>query len=157
MGWIQDQFKKRIGSGETEARQTAASETRSVPREEQEIEDVWGGLLEGFRRDVEEFQKLAGDCDFQQLGELQCRISNPTAKMAVLVTADLSAHTVEYSYQSNDERTAVPEGGILTLRRSNHSVHVYSADQRLTSEQARRMILQPLLFPASPTELAPTG
>jgi hypothetical protein len=33
---------------------------------------------------------------------------------------------------------------------SNSAVELYSADQQLTSELARQLILEPLLFPATP-------
>jgi hypothetical protein len=60
-------------------------------------------------------------------------------------------------YESDQEKTAVPEKGILTLRSSDASVDLYSADQRLTSEQARQLVLEPLLSPTLPTDLASTG
>jgi hypothetical protein len=65
-------------------------------------------LLYGLGHDVEEFQRLGGNCILQQLSELQCRISNAPASIAVVITADLSAHTVEYRYESDQEKTAVP-------------------------------------------------
>jgi hypothetical protein len=150
MGWIQDQFKKRIERSDPEPARSAASEANAAQSDGQEIELAWRRLRDGFRQDREEFERLGGDCDFEQFGELQCRISNPTANIAVLVTADLSARTVEYSYESENEQTAVPEKGILTMRWSARSVELYSADQQLTSEQVRRLILEPLLSPLRP-------
>jgi hypothetical protein len=73
----------------------------------------------------------------------------------VLITVDFSAHTIRYIYEPEDLDVAVPEQGILTLRPSNASVELYSADQRLSSNEARRMILEPLLFPL--TQLEDTG
>ena len=68
------------------------------------------------------------------------RISNVPASITVVVTADLSARMVEYRYESDQEKTAVPEQGILTFRSSDASVDLYSADQRLTSEQAHQLV-----------------
>jgi hypothetical protein len=41
----------------------------------------------------------------------------------------------------------------MTLRPADGSVDLYSADQQLTSEQARQLVLEPLLFPTLPTDL----
>jgi hypothetical protein len=54
------------------------------------------------------------------------RISNVPASITVVVTADLSARMVEYRYESDQEKTAVPEKGILTFRSSDASVDLYS-------------------------------
>jgi hypothetical protein len=154
MGWIQDQFKRRTDiSGKILTETATPNDSAGWSRER----EAWGGLLHGFGHDVEEFQRLGGNCTLQQLSGLQCRISNAPASITVVVTADLSAHTVEYRYESDQEKTAVPEKGILTLRPSDASVDLYSADQRLTSEQARQLVLEPLLFPTLPTDLASTG
>jgi hypothetical protein len=112
MAWIQDQFK-RILRSDTESAKSAASETKAAQSDGREFEVARRRLLEGFRQDPEEFEGRDGDCDFEQFGELQGPISYPTANIAVLVPADLSARTVEYSYQSENEQTAVPEKGIL--------------------------------------------
>jgi len=82
---------------------------------------------------------------------LSCRISNPAAHIAALVTADMSAQTIQYTYEPESADSAVPEGGVLSLRPSEHWVELYSADQRLTSDQARQLILEPLLFPNAAT------
>ena len=154
MGWIQDQFKNRTeisGKALTETVFPDSSAQRSPERE------AWSRLLRGLSQDVEEFQRLDGNCNLQPLSDVQCRISNPPASIAVVVTADLSARTVEYSYESDQKKTAVPEKGILTLRPSDGEVDLYSADQRLTSEQVRQLVLEPLLFPTLPTDLAAIG
>ena len=42
----------------------------------------------------------------------------------------------------------VPEGGMLSMRQSRRgTVEFYSADERLTSEETRQVLLEPLLFP----------
>ena len=110
MGWIQDQFKKRTeisGKALTETVFPDSSAQRSPERE------AWSRLLRGLSQDVEEFQRLGGNCNLQPLSDVQCRISNPPASIAVVVTADLSARTVEYSYESDQKKTAVPEKGIF--------------------------------------------
>jgi len=151
MGWIQEQFEKRS------ERSTNASPTPENTAIESHEHDLWNHLAAGFRRDVDEFQRLGGNGSFENSGELQCRILNSTADVAVHVAADLSARTIEYRYESKQRKTAVPENGILTIRPSAASVALYSADQQLNPEEARRLILEPLLVPSLPRDLADTG
>jgi len=73
------------------------------------------------------------------------------------VNADLAARTISYSYEAQQRNIAVPEPGLLALREGRNSVELYSADQRLSPEQARRMILEPLLSPGIPMELRKTA
>ena len=146
INWITDQFESRASSQSTENSGPSNSKGFEV-----KAEDAWTKLMEGFRQDVEEFQRLNGDAEFKQLSDLSCRISNPAAHVAVLVTADMEAQTIQYTYEPEDADTAVPEGGVLSLRPTEHWVELYSADQRLTSDQARQLILEPLLFPKATT------
>jgi hypothetical protein len=44
----------------------------------------------------------------------------------------------------------VPEGGFPSLRAAGSDIALFSADQQLTAEQARHMILEPLFFPPAP-------
>jgi hypothetical protein len=152
MGWILNQFKKRAETEEAVAAGMTFSEGAVGLRERQ----AWSGLLQEFARDVREFQRLGGDCTWEQPTDLECRISNSSAGIAVQLAADLSAETIEYSYQPCRGKTSVPEGGILTLRPSGDKIEIYSADQRLTSELARQLVLEPLLFPTLPTDVAAT-
>jgi len=76
---------------------------------------------------------------------------------SVGVNADLAARTISYSYEPQQTNIAVPEPGLLALREGRNSVELYSADQRLSPEQARRMILEPLLSPGIPMELRKTA
>jgi hypothetical protein len=143
MGWIADQFESRAAAQSNED----SGEPTAEGSFEVKAEDTWTKLVDGFRQDVEEFQRLNGDAEFKQLSDLSCRISNPSAHVAALVSADMSAQTIQYTYEPEDADTAVPEGGVLSLRPCEHWVELYSADQRLTSDQARQLILEPLLFP----------
>ena len=119
-------------------------------------ETVWSQMKAGFQRDVEEFNTVKGDADFKELSAHEGRISNDAMKIAVVVTADLSAHAIRYQYEPGDEKTAVPEQGVLTMRQSSSGVELYSADERLTSDQARRLILEPLFFANPPLEATGT-
>jgi len=150
MGWVQEQIESRTEISGNVLPEPATPNGGSRSPRSRELE-AWDRLLQGFAQDIEEFQRLGGDCTLELGAELQCRISNPSACIAAVVTADLSARTIEYSYESAQEKTAVPEKGILTLRPSDNAMDLYSADQRFSSEQTRRLVLEPLLFPTLPS------
>jgi hypothetical protein len=115
------------------------------------VETKWNELVRGLNEDVEEFRRLGGEADFEQLSNTECRVVNTTAGISSTVVADVTAHTIQYTFEAEAANIAVPEGGFFSLRRSGRSgADIYSSDQRITTEQARRMILEPLLFPAPP-------
>ncbi|HEY4679227.1 MAG TPA: hypothetical protein VIJ01_18820, partial [Candidatus Angelobacter sp.] len=62
---------------------------------------------------------------------------------------DFNNHSASYDYTAINQRSAgVPEGGMLSMRQSRRGdVEFYSADERLTSEETRQVLLEPLLFP----------
>ena len=149
MGWMTD---KLADNTQSQSQGGAAAERGF----ESSAERVWTQLMAGFERDVEEFNAGKGDADFKELSNHEGRISNDAMKIAVVVTADLSAHTIHYLYEPVDEKTAVPEQGVLTIRPSASGVELYSADQHLNSEAARRLILEPLFFANPPLEATGT-
>jgi hypothetical protein len=151
MNWIADRLRQREDSRENVTTQSAQT------MHDSEAERLWTRLLNGFEGDVQEYRRLGGDANFQQVSGFQCRISNPVTNTAAVVTADLSAETLEYSYEAMGKDTAVPENGIFTLRKSSESLEIFSADQKLNLEEARRLILEPLLFPNRPGNLQATG
>ena len=149
MGWVTGQIMRRAGHREEQnSPETPVESSVELPAEQR-----WALLTEGFKRDVEEFNRHKGNAAFKQISDSEFRISNPAASTAVIVSADLDAEIIEYHYEPEDENTAVPEDGILTLRKSNRSIDIYSADQKLNSEQARRLILEPVLFPGPSSDL----
>jgi hypothetical protein len=149
MGWVTGQIMHRAGHREEQNPPETPAENSLELRAEQR----WAHLAAGFKHDVEEFNRHKGNAVFQQISDSKCRISNPAASTAVIVTADLDAQTIEYQYEPEDDNTAVPEDGILTLRKSDRSINIYSADQKLNFEQARRLILEPVLFPGPTSDL----
>lgn len=109
-------------------------------------------MLQEFQADVAEFRQLNGDATFEQVSEWQCRVTNNIAHLAAVITADPELHVLRYNYQSESPTTAAPEEGILTFRPSGNAVRTYSSDQRLSLEQVRALILEPVLFPATPSD-----
>jgi hypothetical protein len=150
MGWVNDRFDNHASIAMALGAEGAAESSF-----EAKAEDQWKELVAGFQRDVEEYRSRDGSADFDQAGERECRISSTASRTNVGVTMDLSAHTIHYIYEPGDLDVAVPEQGVLTLRPAGSSVEIYSADQRLSPDEARRMILEPLLFPL--TALEDTG
>jgi len=151
MGWVEDEFQnRRRDNGSAEP----ASETQMESREHH----VWSDLVEGLEADLKEFSSVGGDAVVERISDVECRVSNPKSGIAVKLEVDLEGRAIRYNYEPESEKTAVPEGGVLTLRASDHSIDLYSADQRLTTEQVRRLVLEPLLFPRAPMQgLEPTG
>lgn len=146
MGWIHDRFERRV---ETE---NSDSDTRSREmRVEALAENKWQELLRGLRKDLEEYRRLGGDASLAEVSDVQCKISNPSPRVIAEITADPAAHTIRYTFSSDAADTAVPEGGFFSIRSSpSNQADLYSADQRVSDEQVRRMILEPLLFPTLP-------
>lgn len=141
MGWVADKFE-----GGTQFNLQSSSAKAAEQTFETSAENVWKQLTAGFAADVKEINARDGDADFKDLSDHQSRISNSVTKLAAVVTADLSAHTIQYVYEPEDAQTPVPEQGVLTMRLSGSGIDLYSADERLTSDRARRLILEPLFF-----------
>lgn len=147
MGWIEEQFERRLQSQNRGREKQTAGENRF----EAQVEGKWMELVNGLQDDVEEYRRLGGDAEFRQGSETECRVVNVRAGAAAHIAIDLSAHTVRYSFESENQDIAVPEGGFFSLRKSlARGADLFSADQRITGEQARRIILEPLLFPNPP-------
>jgi hypothetical protein len=146
MGWVTEKFSDGL----------PVDASAATPKEEHTFEatadKTWAQLTAGFESDVAEINRREGDADFKQLEARQARISSGVTKIAAVVTADLAAHTIQYVYEPEDARVAVPEQGILTMRPAASGIELYSADQRLSSNEARRLILEPLFFANPPLE-----
>jgi hypothetical protein len=146
MSWVEDQFERRLSSNKQQAG-AGPAETKF----EGIAENKWNELVDGLHEDVAEYRRLGGEADFEQTSKSQCRVLNVSAGIASTVTADFNAHTIQYTFEAEGSKIAVPEGGFFSLRRSGRAgADIYSADQKVTIEQARRMVLEPLLFPAPP-------
>ena len=152
-GWVNDRFDNRTSTA-VEVDAEKAAELSFEARAQRK----WDDLVEGFENDVQEYRSRDGSADFDKPTGTECRISSTASRIAVIVTIDFSAHTVHYVYEPGDLDVAVPEEGVFTLRPAANSVEIYSADERLSSDAARRMVLEPLLFPLPNLKIpAPTS
>ncbi|HEY2114910.1 MAG TPA: hypothetical protein VGJ51_07455 [Candidatus Angelobacter sp.] len=144
MGWIQDY--RRQTSQNTDHQSDPESQFAAAARAR------WQELGDELRADVEEFNKQGSGADLDTDGEDRYRVQNSSSGLELALTADFGSHTVRYDYSAINQRSAgVPEGGILSMRQSRSgTVEFYSADERLTSEETRQVLLEPLLFPKQP-------
>ena len=109
----------------------------------------WLRFRDELAADVLAYNRRQNGAEFTYASPHQFIVSNATSGMALAVTADFDGRVVHYSYSSvNDHNVGVPEGGILSIRQMrNGNVDFYSADQRLTSEQTCKVLLEPVLSP----------
>ena len=99
--------------------------------------------------DVAEFNSRRGGADFNQTAASEFRISNLTTGLELVIYADFDARIIRYHYQQVNEKSAgVPEGGMLSMRQTQSgAVEFYSADEQLTPEETREVLVDPVLFP----------
>ncbi|HEY6253779.1 MAG TPA: hypothetical protein VI685_27805 [Candidatus Angelobacter sp.] len=109
----------------------------------------WRELAEKLQIDVAEFNARHGGADFAETSVSEFRVNNLTTGLQLIITADFDARIIRYNYeQMNDKSAGVPEGGMLSMRQSPAGgVEFYSADEQLTSEETREVLLEPVLFP----------
>jgi hypothetical protein len=141
MGWIQEHL-----------RQSGPSSQNQPPQERQfsvAARDRWLKLAEELRSDVEEFNAHQSGTEFSRDGENTMRVSNSGSGLELTLTADFENHTVRYDYAALNKLSAgAPEGGMLSMRQGRTgAVEFYSADERLTSEETRQVLLEPMFFP----------
>ena len=109
----------------------------------------WQQLALELQTDVAEFNTSQGGADFSAVSASQFRVINLTTGLELVISADFDARVIRYNYQQvNDKSVGVPEGGMLSMRQSQTgAVEFYSADEQLTSEETRDILLEPVLFP----------
>src|SRR5438309_855990 len=141
MSWIQEHL-----------RQSGPSSQNQPPQERQfssAARDRWQKLEEELRSDVEEFNAHQSGAEFSREGENTMRVRNSGSGLELTLIADFENHHVSYDYTAlNSLSAGAPEGGMLSMRQvRNGSVEFYSADERLSSEETRQVLLEPMLFP----------
>jgi hypothetical protein len=143
MGWIQEHL-----------RQTSQKPSESTPenRFASAARERWRKLGEELRADVAEFSRHRPGADLAEDGENRYRVRYSSSGLELTLTADFDQRTVRYEYSALNQRSAgVPEGGMLSMRQARSgAVEFYSADERLTSEETRQVLLAPMLFPREP-------
>ncbi|MGB8129428.1 MAG: hypothetical protein WCG81_06520 [Candidatus Angelobacter sp.] len=144
MGWIQDYRSKTsqnsYDQSDSESQFAAAARSR------------WSELGDELRADMQEFNKQGAGAELVVEGEDTYQVRNSGSGLELVLKADFDNHSVSYVYSAINQLSAgVPEGGMLSMRQSRRGdVEFYSADERLTSEETRQVLLEPLLFPKQP-------
>ena len=106
----------------------------------------WQNLGQEIRADVEEFNRQGGSATFSQASDKEYVVSNSDSGLEVRIVADPQDHLAHYDFQrTNDHSAGAPEGGILSMRMGQNGVNFYSSDQPLTPEEARSILLDPVL------------
>jgi hypothetical protein len=141
MGWIQDY--RRQSSQDSHAQSDPESQFAVAAHSR------WRELGDELRADVAEFNKQSTGADLAVEGEDTYRVRNSGSGLELVLKADFENHSASYDYTAiNQQSAGVPEGGMLSMRQSRRGdVEFYSADERLTSEETRQVLLEPLLFP----------
>jgi hypothetical protein len=143
--WVREECQRRA-QGET-----ATLDADSRERHFRKAAQVrWEHLLNEVRADVEDFNRSAGSAEFSQPSPFEFRVHG--SPLHLVARADLGNHTIYYQYESDNTRhTAAPEGGMLSIRLSRYGrAELYSSDERLSDEESRRMLLEPVFFPTEP-------
>jgi len=137
MGWI-DNYRSRRASGRDKPASTFIEAARQR----------WIQLGEELKADVEEFSAQHSGAEFSTSGDDIYRVLYSESGLELEIAADFDAQLVRYHYKPISNTAGAPEGGILSMRQSRRGgVEFYSADERLTSEETRQVLLEPVLFP----------
>jgi hypothetical protein len=140
MSWIQDRLQQIKPTTTADQQSDGEFAARARMR--------WQRLAAELESDVEEFSRHQSGTGFARDGENSFRVSNSRSGLELTLIADFKDHNVRYTYSALNSRTAgVPEGGMLSMREHAGAVEFYSADERLTSEETRQVLLEPMLFP----------
>ncbi|HEX6906330.1 MAG TPA: hypothetical protein VF154_06970 [Terriglobales bacterium] len=140
MGWITQEYSRRRPAGSVQNTGVA---------QQQAVANLWQELRDGLQADVNEYNRWGGAAVFEAPDRQQVAISEPTTGLQVRLQADLPDLHLRYEFQATREDVPAPEGGFFSIRVSPSSrADLFSADQPLNCEQARRVLLQPVLFPS---------
>jgi hypothetical protein len=142
MSWIEN-YRRRSSEKAQQSEQNQELQFRNASHER------WRLLGEELKSDVAEFDAQQQQADFSSEGENLYRVRNSASGLELTLHADFDNSVVRYEYSAiNDHTAGVPEGGILSIRKSSRgSAEFYTADERLTSEETRQVLLEPVLFP----------
>lgn len=142
MGWIQN-YRRRSSEDVSESQAGAEIRFNDAARQR------WRQLGEELKSDVAEFNARRQEASFSQDGNNVYRIRSSASGLELVLRADFDDCLVRYEFAAVNNQTAgAPEGGILSIRQSRRgTAEFYSADERLTSEETRQVLLEPVLFP----------
>jgi hypothetical protein len=140
MSWIEN-YRPR--SADSQARPTDQLQFTEAARER------WRLLGKELQADVAEFNARNSQADFNSESDNLYRVRNSASGLELVLQADFDNWVIRYDYAAiNNQTKGAPEGGILSIRKSPRgTAEFYTADERLTSEETRQVLLEPVLFP----------
>ncbi len=148
MSWVKEEARERSPHG------GAGPESTLDQIFDKAATRSWQELVSELRQDVDDFNSAGGSAAMTELPGTSVSIACATTVITLHVNADLPGRALHYDYSSSGT-VAAPEGGILTLRLSRYRrAEIYSADEHLTSEEARRLLLEPIFFPPGEQTIA---
>ncbi|HET7750738.1 MAG TPA: hypothetical protein VFK81_15225 [Terriglobales bacterium] len=140
MGWITEEYSRRPAAQPSQASDQARQHA---------VANLWLELREGMQSDVNEYNRWGGAAIFDATGQQQAAVSDHATGLQVRIQADLPDRHLRYEFEATRESVPAPDGGFFSIRISAAGkAELFSADQPLTCEQARRVLLQPVLFPS---------
>ncbi|HKW27339.1 MAG TPA: hypothetical protein VJN48_16260 [Terriglobales bacterium] len=140
MGWITEEYSRRSPAA-------APSQAPDQARQHA-IANLWLELRDGLQADVNEYNRWGGTAFFDG-DQGQAVVSDPITGLQVRIQADLPDRHLRYEFEAARESVPAPDGGFFSIHISAaDQPELFSADQPLTCEQARRVLLQPVLFPS---------
>ena len=141
MGWIQEHLHSTSGRERIDA--VTGDDFVAAARAR------WQRLADDLKADVAEFDQHQSGADFSAESSDHYRVRNSVSGLELDIEANFEDRTVRYDYKAiNQNSVGAPEGGMLSMRRTRSGgVEFYSADERLTSEEVRQVLLSPVLFP----------
>ena len=108
----------------------------------------WQNLGQELKAEVEQFNRNGGSASFSQPSAHEYRVSNSDSGLAVVVVADPADHIVRYEFaRTNRQSAGAPESGMLSMRMGKAGVEFYSSDQPVGADEARGLLLDPVLNP----------
>jgi hypothetical protein len=108
----------------------------------------WRQLGQDLKADIERFNQGGGSASFSESSEGEYRVSNSGTGLEVRISADPYDHIARYEFfRTNDNSAGAPEGGILSMRMARGGVEFFSADETVTADAARKLLLDPVLNP----------
>jgi hypothetical protein len=111
----------------------------------------WQQLGQALKADVDQYVQAGGSASFSEAGEGEYRVSSSDSGLEMRIVADPADRIARYDFvRTNDHSAGAPEGGIFSMRiGQNNRVEFYSSDQELQAEEARKLLLDPVLAPAA--------
>lgn len=107
----------------------------------------WRQLGQELKADVDEYVNSGGSASFSEPREGEYRVTSSDSGLEMRIVADPDDRIARYEFiRTNDLSAGAPEGGIFSMRVGrNNRVEFYSSDQELQAEEARKLLLEPVL------------